>query len=80
MQMMPNGKTSKDYVHNHVLRDAITDIWGTPVDIPVDGNKSISLIYTLPEKVNPANCNIVGIAMKDGEVIQAQEYKLKDIE
>ena len=80
MQMMPNGKTRKDYVHNHVLRDAITDVWGMPLEIPIDGSKSISLSYTLPEKVNPANCNIVGIVMKDGEVIQAQEYKLKDIE
>lgn len=31
-QLMPNGDKQEDYVHNHMLRDVITDVWGIDVD------------------------------------------------
>lgn len=31
-QKMPDGSDAANYVQNHVLRDVITDTWGTPVD------------------------------------------------
>lgn len=50
-----------DYVHNHMLRDIITDVWG--VDVPVEGKTGETLKghfdYTLPEEVVKANCHIV---------------------
>lgn len=79
-QLMPDGKTQKkDYVHNHILRDAITDIWGMPIEVSAETSTTIPLNYTLPEKVVVKNCNIVGIVMKDGEAIQVNEYKLKNL-
>ena len=79
-QLMPDGKTQKkDYVHNHILRDAITDIWGMPIEVSAETSTTIPLNYTLPEKVIAKNCNIVGIVMKDGEAIQVNEYKLKNL-
>lgn len=79
-QLMPDGKTQqKDYVHNHILRNAITDIWGTYTEIDAENTTTISLDYTLPEKVVAKNCNIVGIIMKDNEAIQVNEYKLNKI-
>lgn len=78
-QVMPNKKTNKEYVHNHILRDAITDIWGQLVQVAVGSSTTISLRYTLPENVVAKNCNIVGVVMKDGTAIQVDEYKLKNI-
>ena len=79
-QLMPDGKTQKkDYVHNHILRDTITDIWGLPLTIAAEDSAKVELTYTLPEKVVAKNCNIVGIVMKDGEAIQVNEYKLNNI-
>lgn len=31
-QKMPDGSDQVNYMQNHVLRDVITDVWGTPVD------------------------------------------------
>lgn len=78
-QIMPNKKTNKEYVHNHILRDAITSTWGTPVTVAVGESFDIALTYTLPENVVANNCNIVGVLMKDGTAIQVNEYKLKNI-
>lgn len=78
-QVMPNKKTNKEYVHNHILRDAITDVWGQSVQVAVGSSTTISLRYTLPEHVVAKNCNIVGVVMKDGTAIQVDEYKLKYI-
>lgn len=79
-QLMPDGKTQKkDYVHNHILRDAITDIWGMPIEVSAETSTTIPLTYPLPKKVIAKNCNIVGIVMKNGEAIQVNEYKLNKI-
>lgn len=61
-QLMPNGTRQDDYVHNHMLRDVITDVWGA--DIECTGNageaRRTSLTYTIPSNdINPDNCNIV---------------------
>jgi hypothetical protein len=76
---MPNKKTNKEYVHNHILRDAITSTWGTPITVAVGESTDIALTYTLPENVVANNCNIVGVLMKAGTAIQVNEYKLKNI-
>ena len=78
-QIMPNKKTNREYVHNHILRDAITSTWGTPTTVESGESSSISLNYTLPNNVVAKNCNIVGVVMKDGTAIQVNEYKLKNI-
>lgn len=60
-QMLPDGTKDANYVHGHVLRDVITDVWGTLIDSDRRAgtcNKT-SVRYT----VNPAwvasNCKIV---------------------
>lgn len=78
-QIMPNKKTNREYVHNHILRDAITSTWGTPTTVESGESSSISLNYTLPNNVVAKNCNIVGVVMKDGTAIQVNEYELKNI-
>lgn len=75
-QLMPDGTLNQQYAHNHVLRDAITDVWGMTFSIDAGMTEMVDMTYTLSEKVNAQHCNIVGIVMKDGEVIQANEYKM----
>lgn len=78
-QMMPDGSLNQQYYHNHILRDAITDVWGEELHIEMYETQFITIEYQLPEKVIMENCNIVGLALKNGEVVQVNEYKLKDI-
>ena len=78
-QMMPEGTANPTYEHNHVLRDAITDEWGTALQINGKETETLSMTYTLPTHVNIENCNVVGIVMKDNVAIQVNEYKLKNI-
>ena len=51
----------KEYPHNHMLRDVITDVWG--LDIDATGTKGecrkTTIQYTLPENVTPEKCHIV---------------------
>lgn len=68
----------QQYAHNHILRDTVTDTWGTQIALKNGETSHQSITYTLPEKVVLENCNVVGIVMKDGEVVQVKEYKLKE--
>lgn len=77
-QMMPDGSLNQTYSHNHVLRDALTDVWGMPLQIAAGETQEVAINYALPEKVQAENCNIVGVVMKDDEVVQVKEYKLKE--
>ncbi len=66
-QMQPDGKKEDNYVHNHVLRDVITDVWGLPID--ADGNagtkRYCELIYAgMSSNWNLANCHIVAFVSK----------------
>ena len=78
-QMMPEGTPNPTYEHNHVLRGAITDEWGTALQINGKETETLSMTYTLPTHVIIENCNVVGIVMKDNVAIQVNEYKLKNI-
>jgi hypothetical protein len=77
-QLMPDGKPNLNYEHNHILRASITDIWGKALELDSKESTTEEFTYDLPDNVNPTNCNIVGIVMKDNEAIQVNEYKLKN--
>lgn len=76
-QRMPNNKINPEYVHNHILRSALTDTWGMSIKVAAGDSTTVSLTFALPQEVVPQNCNIVGIVLKDNEAIQVNEYKLK---
>lgn len=77
-QVMPNGTTNYQYVHNHVLRTSLTGDWG----IELSGNpfyveQNISGKATADnfdkDKWNPENCQAVVFVSRrsDHEVLQA---------
>lgn len=61
-QLMPNGDRQDDYVHNHMLHDVITDVWGADIDCTGAAGEArrTSLTYTIPSSdIIPENCHIV---------------------
>ncbi|MCR5424428.1 MAG: Omp28 family outer membrane lipoprotein [Bacteroidales bacterium] len=79
-QAMPNGSRNQDYVHNHILRDVVTDIWGIPVD--ADGHegsrRKAELKYTIKPEWNKEHCHIVAFVSNAAtrEVLNVAECKL----
>lgn len=70
-QKMPDGTTKHDYVHNHVLRDAVNGAWGDEVVVEHDDLKTFSYSYTIPEGWNTDNLYVVAFAYNDDKVTQA---------
>lgn len=51
-----------DYVHMATVREAITDMWGTPIVVdPADNSFSYTVDYTLPDNYVYKNCRVVAI-------------------
>ena len=69
-QKMPDGTTKRDYVHNHVLRDAVNGDWGDDFTVEYDDLKSFSYSYTIPEEWNTDNLYVVAFAYNDDKVTQ----------
>ncbi len=62
-QLQPDGHTwDSNYVHNHIFRDVVTDMWGADIDCSgTAGEKRMAVFST--NKINPdwklENCHIV---------------------
>lgn len=73
---MVEGHPQPDYVHNHVLRTAVTDLWGTSIATPGTG-ESVTLTQTTqidtPWLVK--HCNIVAVLIDAAteEVLAARQ-------
>lgn len=74
-QRMPDGTTKSNYVHNHILRDTLTQAWGEPVALVA--SHELHLDYVVPEKYVAEHCNLVLLALRDEEVVQAMQMKIK---
>ena len=71
-QYFPEGPT-KNYLRNHLLRDAISSPCGDPLTLPAEEKVSRTFLYSLPDKVVPENCHIVAALYANGEIIQAAQ-------
>lgn len=70
------GLVGDDYMHQHVLRGYITDLWGDPLDSPVKG-KYFSRDYsiTLPEsikevEVKPGDVRVIAYVVSNKRDVQ----------
>ena len=74
IQALPTGGTDRQYVHNHVLREAINGDWGETIifgEEPVLMQKG----FVLDEKYKAENCCIVAFTYDDNGVTQAAKAK-----
>lgn len=76
------GGFQTDYKHNHMLRDVITDVWGSEIQAEGRANEArkARFSYTLPEGVVKENCHIVAfISNKDSRrVVNCAECKIDE--
>ncbi|HRW70335.1 Omp28 family outer membrane lipoprotein [Lentimicrobium sp.] len=68
----------EEYVHNHVLRSAITSTWGSSIAVAGTPNPESlvkSFKYILKEEYVPENCSVIAFVYDDDtkEVLQAIE-------
>ncbi len=78
-QLSPDG-INNEYVHNHVLRDAINGVWGEEIGSIAAGNAvERSYSYTIGDGCVPENCKVVAFVYETasrGNVVQAAEMAL----
>lgn len=68
LQMMPDGKPNKEYMHNHVFRAAVNGTWGEDVTVNEGETTTKQYSYVLPEAWNADNIAIVAFVYNDGGV------------
>lgn len=68
LQMMPDGKSNKEYIHNHVFRAAVNGTWGEDVTVKEGETTTKQYQYVLPEAWNADNIAIVAFVYNDGGV------------
>ena len=67
----------KDFVHNHVLREAINGDWGEDVSIGT-GTDTLMLEkdYVIPSAYVAKNCDVVAFVYNNNGVLQAKKTKI----
>ena len=68
LQMMPDGKSNKEYIHNHVFRAAVNGTWGEDVTVKEGETTTKQYQYKLPETWNADNIAVVAFVYNDGGV------------
>lgn len=68
LQMMPDGKSNKEYIHNHVFRAAVNGTWGEDVTVKEGETTTKQYSYKLPETWNADNIAIVAFVYNDSGV------------
>ena len=68
----------KNYIHNHVLRDAVNGHWGQELLLDADAPKTQTYTYDIPSdgKWNPDHLSIVAFVYDDNGVEQAIKTKV----
>ncbi len=71
LQLMPDGTRKEDYLHQHVLRQAVNGTWGEDVTIP-EGQTVTTQDYvlTIPADWKPADLALVGFVYNASGVVQ----------
>lgn len=68
LQMMPDGKSNKEYIHNHVFRAAVNGTWGEDVTVKEGETTTKQYSYKLPEAWTADNIAVVAFVYNDGGV------------
>lgn len=68
LQMMPDGKPNKEYIHNHVFRAAVNGTWGEDVTVKEGETTTKQYQYVLPEAWDADKIAVVAFVYNDGGV------------
>jgi thiol-disulfide isomerase/thioredoxin len=86
-QEYPGGAVDSSYKFNHVLRANLNGTWGEPAFegiLELGQTKTYNYEYIVPENFVVANSELVGYVYNNSsnlrEVLQAEEYKLDQLE
>ena len=76
-QALPDGSVDFQYYHRHVLRTAIGDPQGRPIQVNLQ-TTTTTTSYTLPEAYNAKRCSIIAIITdKDNKIINARQIRIQ---
>ena len=78
LQLMPDGSSNQEYVHNHVFRTAVNGIWGEDFCINEGEIGQWVLEQELDPSWNPEHLSIVAFAYNDNGVQQATKFKIQE--
>lgn len=76
LQLMPDGSSNKEYVHNHVFRQAVNGIWGDDFTVSEGESKELNFTQALDAKWNADNLSIVAFVYNDNGVQQVVKAKV----
>lgn len=76
LQLMPDGSSNKEYIHNHVFRQAVNGIWGDDFTISEGESKELEFTQALDAKWNADNLSIVAFVYNDNGVQQVVKAKV----
>lgn len=68
LQMMPDGTSNREYVHNHVFRAAVNGTWGEDVTVKEGETTTKQYQYVLPEAWDADKIAVVAFVYNDGGV------------
>lgn len=80
MQMMPDGSTNREYVHNHVFRTAVNGSWGEDMTIHEAETRKQTYTQAVDASWNTANLSIVAFVYNNNGVEQAVKGKVNSEE
>ena len=80
LQSMLDGSKNYEYVHNHVLRDAVNGAYGEAVALKMGEAQTLSYAYTVPEEWNAENLAVVAFVYNESGVVQVIEQALFESE
>lgn len=72
LQLMPDGSSNSEYVHNHVFRDAVNGTWGESIAVNEGTKVSKHYTYTIADDKDwvPENMAVVAFVYNNSEVLQ----------
>lgn len=77
MQKMQDGSTNTEYLHQHVLRDAVNGDWGEPISIGEGKQLALQWQYKPQEAWDKKHLAIVAFVYNDAGVQQVTKAEIK---
>lgn len=76
LQLMPDGSSNNEYVHNHVFRKAVNGIWGDDFTVSEGESKVLDFTQALDAAWNADRLSIVAFVYNDNGVQQVVKAKV----